>query len=91
MAQLAIGNEQYRDALSDIELRLRQAFVEVVYAQDLIELTKQIAERRNNNVRLLQLQFDGGRENAGSLARSKAQRAVADFEVRQAERALAYA
>jgi len=42
LAQLEIGNEQYRDTLSDVELRLRQAFVEVVYAQDLIELTKQI-------------------------------------------------
>jgi outer membrane protein TolC len=90
-AQLRIGNEQYRGTLSDVELRLRLAFVEVVYAQDLIELTEQIAKRRENNVKLIQLRFDGGRENAGSLERSKAQLAVAKFEVRQAERALTYA
>jgi outer membrane protein TolC len=91
LAQLEVGEEQYRDTLSDVELRLRQAFVEVVYAKDLIELTSQIAERRENNVRLIQLRFDGGRENAGSLARSMAQLSVAEYEQRQAERSLAYA
>ncbi|MCF7847730.1 MAG: TolC family protein [Kiritimatiellales bacterium] len=91
LAQLQIGNEQYRQARSDVELRLRLAFIEVLYAQDLIDLTKKIEERRRNNVRLIQLRFDGGRENAGSLARSKAQLSEASFEVRQAERSLAYA
>lgn len=91
LAQLLIGQEQYRQTKSDVELRLRLAFVDVLYAQDLIELTRQIAERRRNNVRLIQLRFDGGRENAGSLARSKAQLSQASFEVRQAERSLVYA
>ncbi len=91
LAQLDIGNEQYRETLSNVELRLRQAFIEAVYAQELIELTQKIAERRKNNVRLIQLRFDGGRENAGSLARSKAQLAQSEFEVRQAERSLVYA
>ncbi|VGO19961.1 TolC family protein [Pontiella sulfatireligans] len=91
MAQLEIGAEQYRKALSDVELRVRVAYVDVLYAQDLIELTQKIAERRANNVRLIQLRFDGGRENAGSLARSKAQLAQAGFDEREARRALDYA
>ncbi|HEY5622009.1 MAG TPA: TolC family protein [Pontiella sp.] len=90
-AQLAIGQAQYRQTLADVELRLRQAFIEVLYAQDLVRLTQQIAERRANNVRLIQLRFDGGRENAGSLARSKAQLSQADYEVREATRSLEYA
>jgi len=91
LAQLQIGNEQYRQAKSDVELKLRLAFVDVLYAQDLIELTRKIEERRSNNVRLIRLRFAGGRENAGSLARSKAQLTQASFEVRQAERSLVYA
>jgi len=91
LAQLDIGNEQYRKTLSDVELRTRLAYVEVLYAQYLIELTEKIEERRANNVRLIQLRFDGGRENAGSLARSKAQLTQAQFEVREAKRTLAYA
>jgi outer membrane protein TolC len=91
LAQLEVGNQQYRKTLSDVELRTRLAYVDVLYAQDLVELTKRIAERRGNNVRLIQLRFDGGRENRGSLARSKAQYAQSQFEVREAERSLTYA
>jgi len=91
ITQLQVGNEQYRRVLSDVELRTRLAYIDVLYAQDLIELSTNIAERRANNVRLIQLRFDGGRENAGSLARSKAQLAQADFEVREAKRALIHA
>ena len=91
LARVLIGREQYRQTQSDVELRLRLAFVDVLYAQDLIELTRKIEERRTNNVRLIQLRYDGGRENAGSLARSKAQLSDASFEVRQAERSLTYA
>lgn len=91
LAQLDIGNEQYRQTLSDVELRTRLAYLDVLYAQDLIELTQKIAARRADNVRLLQLRFDGGRENAGSLARSKAQLAQAEYEVREANRSLTYA
>lgn len=91
MAQLRVGQEQFRQTLADVELRLRQAYVEVLYAQDLVELTRKIDERRSNNVRLIQLRFDGGRENAGSLARSKAQFSQSTYEVRQANRSLTYA
>jgi outer membrane protein len=91
LAQLKVGQEQYRQTLADVEQRARLAYVEVLYTQDLVELTRKIAERRGNNVRLIQLRFDGGRENAGSLARSKAQFSQAEYEVRQAERALTFA
>lgn len=91
IAQLDVGNEQYRKTLSDVELRTRLAYIDVLYAQDLIKLTEQIEARRGNNVRLIQLRFDGGRENAGSLARSKAQFSQARFEARQAKRSLEYA
>lgn len=91
LAQLDVGREQYRETLSDVELRLRQAFVEALYAREQVELTHKIALRRENNVRLIRLRFDGGRENAGSHERSKAQLAQAQFEVRQAERAQTYA
>lgn len=91
LAQLEVGNQQYRKTLADVEQRTRLAFIDVLYAQDLVELTEKIAERRRNNVRLIQLRFDGGRENKGSLARSKAQLAQAEYEVREAERSLVYA
>lgn len=90
LAQLSIGYEEYRQFHADVEYSVRSAFVNALYAQDLIDLTRKIEDRRGNNVRLIQLRFDGGRENAGSLARSKAQLTQASFEVRQAERLLDY-
>lgn len=88
---LQIGEEQYKATLSDIERRTRLAYIDALYAQDLIALTRKITERRANNVRLIQLRFDGGRENAGSLERSKAQLTEAQFEEREARRSLDYA
>ncbi|MEI6893015.1 MAG: TolC family protein [Pontiella sp.] len=91
LAQLDIGHEQYRSTLSDVELRTRLAYIEVLYTQDLIKLTETIDDRRAANVRLIQLRFDGGRENAGSLARTKAQLSQAEYEANEAKRALNYA
>ncbi|MDF7801122.1 TolC family protein [Pontiellaceae bacterium B1224] len=91
IAKLDVGNEQYRQTLSDVELRTRLAYIDVLYAQDSIKLTEKIEERRANNLRLIQLRFDGGRENAGSLARSKAQLSQAQYDVREAKRSLNYA
>jgi outer membrane protein TolC len=91
LAQLKIGMEQYRQTLADVELNARLAYIEVVYAQELIELTQKIEERRAANVRLIQLRFDGGRENAGSLARTKAQLSQAAYESNEARRSLEYA
>lgn len=90
LAELSIGEEQFRTTRSDVERRTRLAYIDVLYTQELIELTGKITKRRANNVRLIQLRFDGGRENAGSLARSKAQLAEAQFEEREAQRSLDY-
>ncbi|QBG48258.1 TolC family protein [Verrucomicrobia bacterium S94] len=91
LAQLEIGRAQYRKTLSDVEYVLRLAYIDVLYAQELIKLTEQIEKRRAANVRLIQLRFDGGRENAGSLARTKAQYSQAVYESREAKRELEYA
>jgi len=90
LAELTIGEEQFRTTLSDVERRTRLAYIDVLYTQELIGLTRKITQRRANNVRLIQLRFDGGRENAGSLARSKAQLTEAQFEEREAQRSLDY-
>ncbi len=47
-----------------------------------------IASRRQDNVQLIELRFEGGREPKGSFLRSRALYLQADFEVMQAERAV---
>ncbi len=76
---------------SAVRLALRTAFIDLLKAQELVGLAGEIAERREKNVRLLQLRYNAGREHIGSLRRAEADMAEAAFEVAQAERALVLA
>ena len=76
----------YKVASSNIRLNLRNSFIGLLKAQRLIILTKDIAERRRENVRLVKLRYEAGREHKGSLLTAEADLANAEYEVRQAER-----
>lgn len=75
-------------AKSQLSFDLKSAFARLLYAQEQEELTRTIADRRKENVRLVELRYDGGREHKGSFLRSKAADRQARFEVSQAKRAL---
>ena len=71
---------------SDIRLRLRTAFVELLKAQELLTITKDIYVRRTQNADLVRLLYEGGREHRGSLLTAQANSAQAEFDATQAER-----
>ena len=71
---------------SDIRLQLRNAFVNLLRAQQLVPLTKEITKRRNQNFELVELRYEAGREHKGALLTAKADLANAQFEVDQAIR-----
>ncbi len=75
-------------ASSDLLLTLRTAFVEVMEAQEFVGLTQDIANRRQQNVDLVRLRYEGGREHSGALSTAQADLAQAQFEVAQATRNL---
>lgn len=81
----------YNVASSNIRLNLRNAFVGLLRAQDLTSLTEQIAERRKQNLELIELRYEAGREHRGSLLTSDADFAQAKFEVAQAQRSISLA
>ena len=89
----AINAAQYNyDAvLANVRFALRSAFTQLLKAQDLVGLASEIAERRQNNVRLISLRYQGGREHIGSLRQAEADLAQAQFEVSQAKRGLVLA
>jgi len=86
----AIKAAQYNvNAVSaNLRFTLRSAFTQLLKAQDLVGLTVEIADRRQNNVRLISLRYQGGREHIGSLRQAEADLAQAQFEVSQAKRGL---
>jgi outer membrane protein TolC len=73
---------------ADISHELAQAFAALLFAQDWVALSAQIHERRLENLRLVDLRFQEGREHKGSLLRSQALARQSDFEAAKAGRDL---
>ncbi len=70
---------------------LRSAFAGLGYAQTNVTLTDEIVRRLQENVRLVELRYEGGRENKGSYLLTRATLGQARFEHLQARQALATA
>lgn len=88
-----IKASQYNYAVtsSNIRLRLRTAFTELLRTQKLVLMTEEIALRRKQNSELVKLRYEAGREHRGSLLTSQADLAQAEFEVVQAKRSVSLA
>lgn len=84
-------NYDYAVTSSNIRLNLRTAFVTLLRAQQLTSLTKEIGSRRKQNLELVQLRYEAGREHKGALLTAQADLAQAEFEVAQAKRNLSFA
>ena len=73
---------------SNVRLRLRTAYVNLLTAQDLLKISEEIESRRKQNLELVRLRYEGGREHKGSLLTSEADLAQAVFDVNQARRSI---
>jgi len=73
---------------SDVRLSLKVAFVELLRANALLEVTKNIAERRRQNLELVELLYNAGREHKGSFAITKADLAQAELDIIEAGRSI---
>jgi outer membrane protein TolC len=57
----------YRFTSSDVRLRLRTAFINLLKAQDMITVTDEIAKIRRNDYELITLRYESGYEHRGAL------------------------
>lgn len=87
-AELYAAAANYDQTRSNVDYNLRRIFAQQLYAQELIDLAEAIAERRADNVRLVEMRYEGGRENKGSLSLKRAQLTEAEYDVREARRQL---
>ena len=71
-----------------ISFDLKNAFMGLNYSQKYIKLTEDIIKRREANLKLVQLRFESGRENIGSLNLSKAYLAQSKYDYLQARDSL---
>ncbi len=89
-AQETLNAQQYNYAVtsSDIRLSLKTVFTTLLRAQELLSLTEDIAKRRKQNLDLVNMRYEAGREHKGSLLTAQADLAQAEFEIAQAKRNL---
>ena len=78
--------QNYRFTSTEVRLRLRTAFVNLLRAQELIKVTEDIVKIRKSNLELITLRYESGLEHRGALLTAEANLAQADFQLAQAKR-----
>jgi len=87
-ANRAVAEANLRTARARLSFDLKSAFAALRSADDALVLSADILKRREQNLRLVELRYESGRENKGSLYLSQATLSQARFELLQAEQAL---
>ncbi len=80
------SQQSYRYTSSQVRLRLRTAFVNLLYAQQLVLVTEDIVKIRKDNLGLIKLRYQSGHEHEGALLTAEANLAQAEFQEAQAQR-----
>lgn len=80
------SQQNYRFTSTEVRLRLRTAFVNLLKAQELIKVSEDIVRIRKSNLELITLRYESGLEHRGALLTAEANLAQADFGLAQAKR-----
>ena len=80
------SQQSYRYTSSQVRLRLRTAFINLLYAQELVHVAQDIVKIRKSNFDLIKLRYQSGLEHQGALSTAEANLAQAEFQVSQAQR-----
>lgn len=80
------AQQNYRFVSSDVRLSLRNAFIDLLKAQELIKVAEEIVDIRRSDYELITLRYQSGLEHRGALLTSEANLAQAEFELSQAKR-----
>jgi outer membrane protein len=83
-ANLELQEASYRSVRAKVSNDLQTAYSQLLYAQDNVRLTQEIIKRRQDNLSLVELRFEGGMENKGSYLLAKASLEDAQYEHSQA-------
>ncbi|RJO63651.1 MAG: TolC family protein [Candidatus Omnitrophota bacterium] len=78
----------FRFTSTEVRLRLRTAFINLLKAQESLNLTQEIFNIRRGNLELITLRYESGLEHKGALLNAEANLAESQFEIAQAKRDL---
>lgn len=76
---------------ADVYYSIKEAFIQMCYAQENITLLENIYNLRKQSADIVRLQYEGGKESKGNMLRAQAQKQSAYVSVENAKRDLAVA
>ena len=82
---------QLTKSSADVYYSIRQAFLQMAFAQENITLLEDIYNMRKQSADIVRLQYEGGKESKGNMLRAQAQKQSAYVNVSNAKRDLAVA
>lgn len=83
-----ISRASFETTKAKVSFDLKSAFENLVYAQEYLRLAGQIITRREENMQMVQLRFESGRENKGSAMLAKANLEQAKLDELQARNSI---
>ena len=85
-ADLNAAQADYNRTISDVSYELATQYVNLMWAYQTVTLSKQIQARRIQNKEMINLKYNSGSVDIGSLRRVEADVETAAFDVRKAQR-----
>jgi outer membrane protein TolC len=82
-ASLLQAQANLRQSAATVRSSLRQAFLQLLYAQESVELSRQIKELQEKNAKLVSLRYTGGTESKGNMLQAQAEAAQAQTDLLQ--------
>ena len=89
--RIKIAEENYRQQENEIVLSVKQTFYKILQTQEQITLVNSILKRRNDNLTLLKLNYNVGRENQPNVKQAEVSLNQTEYDYMQAEQNLALA
>ena len=85
-AQLNLAFASLDGVKATVSYNLKTSFAQLLYAQKLIKISRDIADIRQSNARLVKLLYEGGSEDRGNMDLSEANLDQASYNLEQAVR-----
>lgn len=83
--KVMVAEANLQTVKAQLSYDLKSVFANLIYAKDSLTLAESILKRRSENLAMIELRFQNGRENKGSVLLAKAQVQQAKLDVLQAK------
>lgn len=86
--RVMVAQANLQSVKAQLSYDLKNSFANLTFGKDSLVLAENILKRRSENLAMIELRFQNGRENKGSVLLAKAQVMQAKFDVLQAQNQL---